>query len=400
MSALNEKIQKIQPSATLKITALAKKMQKQGEDVISFGAGEPDFDTPDFIKEAAIQSLNNGKTKYTPASGLEELKSAVVNKLRNENNLEYSIENIVISCGAKHSIYNIMQVMINPGDEVILFSPYWVSYFEQIKLADGVPVVVDTLKNEFRINFEELEQKISSKTKLVIINSPQNPTGAVYSEEELNRLAGLALKHENIYIISDEIYEKLIYDGQEFYSIARTSNGINLKHRLIIVNGVSKTYAMTGWRIGYLAAPAEIAKAVGTLQSHSTSNPTSFCQYASITALNSDPENVKDMIIKFEQRCNLIYELLNNIQDIKVIKPKGAFYIFPEITGILNKKYNGEEITDSVSFAEKLLEEKKVAVVPGAAFGCNNYIRLSFATSDDNIKNGIQRIKEFIECLA
>ena len=399
MSALNEKIQQIQPSATLKITAQAKKMQKQGEDVISFGAGEPDFDTPDFIKKSAIQSLNNGKTKYTPASGLEELKSAVVNKLRNENNMEYSTENIVISCGAKHSIYNILQVMIDPGDEVILFSPYWVSYFEQIKLANGIPVIIDTLKNEFKINFEELEQKISSKTKLIIVNSPQNPTGVVYSEEELDRLAGLVLKNENIYILSDEIYEKLIYDGLKFCSIAGTSNGMNLKDRIIIINGVSKTYAMTGWRIGYLAAPAEIVKGVSILQSHSTSNPTTFCQYGAITALSSDPENVKGMIAKFEQRCTLIYKLLNDIQGFKVIKPNGAFYIFPEITGILNKKYNGAEITDSVSFAEILLKEKKAAVVPGAAFGCNNYIRLSFATSDENIKNGIQRIKEFIESL-
>lgn len=265
MSALNERIKKIQPSATLKITALAKKMKKEGQDVISFGAGEPDFDTPGFIKEAAIKSINNGDTKYTPASasGLDELKAAVVNKFLNDSSLQYSPENIIISCGAKHSIYNILQVMLNPGDEVIIFSPYWVSYLEQIKLASGIPVIVDTIKTDFKINFDELEEKISSKTKLIIINSPQNPSGVVYPEDELNKLADLLLKHENIYILSDEIYERLIYDGQKQISIATVNPEI--KERVIIVNGVSKTYAMTGWRIGYLAAPPEIARAIGIL---------------------------------------------------------------------------------------------------------------------------------------
>ena len=395
---LNKKIKQIQPSATLKITAMAKKMKKEGLDVISFGAGEPDYDTPQYIKDAAIKSINNGETKYTPASGTDELKSAVVEKLQKENNLQYANENIIISCGAKHSIYNIIQVIINDGDEVILFAPYWVSYIEQIRLAGGTPVIVDTTVTDFKLNLEELKKKISKKTKLIIINSPQNPSGVVYSKEELTGLAKILKEHEEIVIISDEIYEKLIYSGLSHYSIAQID--ASLKERLILVNGLSKTYSMTGWRIGYLAAPVEVAKAVSTLQSHSTSNPTTFCQKASVTAMKTDSDDVKKMIVHFEKRRDLIYGLLNEINGFEVIKPEGSFYIFPKISMTFNKKYNGKEITDSTSFAQVLLEEKNVAVVPGVAFGCDNYIRLSFATSDENIKNGVQRIKEFTEGLS
>ena len=394
MTALNKKIQQITPSVTLKITAAAKKMKKEGQDVVSFGAGEPDFDTPNFIKESAINSIKAGETKYTPATGLDDLKSAVVRKFKEDNDLEYSNENIIISCGAKHSIYNILQVMLDPGDEVILFCPYWVSYFEQVKLADGIPVIVDTIKTDFKINFPNLEEKINSKTKLIILNSPQNPSGVVYSEEELKKLGELLLKHEYIYIISDEIYEEIIYDGLKHQSIATLCP--SLKERVITVNGLSKSYAMTGWRIGYLAAPVQIAKAIGSLQSHSTSNPTTFCQTASVTALNTDSEETKEMIKHFSRRRDLIYNLLSDIEGIEVIKPEGSFYIFPEITGLLNKKYNTQEITGSAAFAEILLKEKKVAVVPGAAFGADQFIRLSFATSDENIKKGLERIKEFI----
>jgi len=397
MTALNKKIQQVKPSATLKITATAKKMKDEGCNVISFGAGEPDFDTPQYIKDAAIESLQNGDTKYTPASGLEELKKAVADKFKKDNGLDFGVENITISCGAKSSLFNIMQVMLNPGDEVIIFAPYWVTYLEQVKLADGIPIIVDTVKTNFKINFKELEQKISDKTKLIIINSPQNPSGVVYTEEELNRIAEIVLKNKNIYIISDEIYERLIYDGYTHISIAQTSNGRNLMDRIIIVHGVSKTYCMTGWRIGYIAAPVEIAKAVGTLQSHSTSNPTSFCQKATITALNTDTDEVEKMVSQFKRRRDLIYGLLNEIDGIKTNKPSGAFYIFPDISGVLNKSYNGQTITDSISFSEILLNKKQVAVVPGAPFGCNSFIRLCFAESDENIKTGIQRIKEFIE---
>lgn len=395
MSVLNQKIQSIQPSATLKITALAKKMKKEGEDVVSFGAGEPDFDTPQFIKDEAIKSINNGQTKYTPASGLDTLKTAVVNKLAKDNNLEYKNENIIISCGAKHSIFNLMQVILDPGDEVILFAPYWVSYIEQVRLAGGTPVIIDTTNNKFKLNLEELKNKITDKTKLIIINSPQNPTGVVYSEDELNAFADIIKSHDNIMIISDEIYEELIYDQKKHVSLATLQK--DLMDRIIVVNGVSKTYAMTGWRIGYIAAPVSIAKAVNILQSHSTSNPTTFCQTASIKALETDSEEVKNMLTHFQTRRDLIYNLLKEIDGIEVEKPEGAFYIFPNIKNVYNKKYNGQEITGSSSFAEILLKEKKTAVVPGVAFGADDYIRLSFATSEENINKGLARIKEFLE---
>ncbi len=394
---LSDRIKKVQPSATLKITAAAKKMKKEGLNVINFGAGEPDFDTPEYIKEAAINSIKKGDTKYTPASGMLELKNVVAEKIKKELNLDYTSENIIISVGAKHSLYNVMQAMVNPGDEVILFSPYWVSYKEQINLASGVPVYIDTTKTNFKINFDELESKITDRTKLILLNSPQNPTGVVYSKEDLERLAEIVLKHDNLYVISDEIYDKLIYDGKKHFSIAQVSEEI--KDRTIIINGVSKTYAMTGWRIGYLAARKEIAKAVGNLQSHSTSNPTSFCQVASITALSEEKDEIKKMIEKFEERRNLIYSLLQDIEGIKVEKPEGAFYIFPDISAFFGKEYEGAEIKDSFTFAEVLLEKKHTAVVPGVAFGADAFIRLSFATSDDDIKEGVKRIKEFIENL-
>ncbi len=394
---LSERIKKVQPSATLKITAAAKKMKKEGLNVVNFGAGEPDFDTPDYIKQSAINSIERGETKYTPASGMPELKNVVVKKIKDSLGLDYAAENIIISVGAKHALFNIMQAMVNPGDEVILFSPYWVSYKEQVNLASGEPVYVDTSKNNFRIDFSDLEDKITDKTKIILLNSPQNPTGVVYSKDELEQLANIVLKHNNLYIISDEIYDRLIYDGKKHYSIAQISDEI--KDRTIIINGVSKTYAMTGWRIGYLAAPKEIAKAVGNLQSHSTSNPTSFCQVASITALSEEREEIGNMIRKFEERRNLIYELVSEIDGIKVTKPEGAFYIFPDISSMYGKKYNDMKIDGSLSFAEILLKEKHTAVVPGVAFGADDFIRLSFATSDEDIKEGVRRIKDFVENL-
>jgi len=393
---LNEKIKKIPPSATLKITALAKQMIKQGEDVVNFGAGEPDFDTPNNIKQKAIESIKDGLTKYTPASGIPELKSAIVKKFKEEYNLDFSLENVCINCGAKHSLFNVMQVMLNPGDEVILFAPYWVSYLEQVKLADGVPVIVDTIKSDFKINFEELEKKITNKTKLIIINSPQNPTGVVYSYDELNKLAEIVSKYDNLYIISDEIYEKIIFDNEKFINISSTENGKKILNKILIVNGVSKSYAMTGWRIGYIVGPAEVIKAISILQSHSTSNPTTFCQTASIVALESDENDIIKRCKIFEKRRDLIYNLLSEIKGLKIFKTKGTFYIFPDLSTIINKKYNEIQITDSVVFAELLLKNKKVAVIPGVAFSAPNFIRLSFATSEENIKKGIKRIKEFI----
>ncbi len=285
--------------------------------------------------------------------------------------------------------------MINPGDEVIILAPYWVSYIEQIKLAEGVPIVVDTVSTDFKINFNELKSKISPKTRLIIINSPQNPSGVVYTQEELKSLADLVLQYKNVYVLSDEIYEKLIFDNLQHVSLAQINEEI--KERTIIVNGLSKTYSMTGWRIGYLVAPEIMAKAIGTLQSHSTSNPTTFCQTASVTAIEQHSKEVDEMIDVFKKRRDYIYQLLSEIKGFQTIKPQGAFYIYPNINGIIGKKYKGHPITDDLSFAEILLKEKKVALVPGSGFGTKNFIRLSFATSEKNIEKGLVRIKEFVE---
>ncbi len=397
MDILSERIKQVNPSATLQISAKAKAMKKQGLDVISFGAGEPDFDTPEYIKNAAIESIKKGETKYTPASGINELKSAIVEKLKRDNNLEYTEENIVVSCGAKHSIYNVIQVLINPGDEVIIFSPYWVSYPEQIKLASGVPVVVNTEDNKFRIDIEKLKEKITSKTKLIIINSPQNPSGCVYDKQTIEKLAEIVLNQKNLFILSDEIYEKIIFDNKKHISIAQL--GDELKKRTILINGMSKTYAMTGWRIGYLAAEKEIASAVSKLQSQSTSNPTTFCQTASIVGLKELSAEVENMLNAFAERRNIIYNCLASIEGIELVKPEGAFYIFPKISYYYGKKIDNTIIDSSIKFAEMLLEKAKVAVVPGSAFGCDEFIRLSFATSVENIKEGINRIKYFLKNL-
>jgi aspartate aminotransferase len=395
MGLLNNKIQTIAPSITLKIDAMAKKMKAEGQDIVSFGAGEPDFDTPDFIKEKAIASIRAGETKYTDASGTPALKAAVAAKLKKENGLEYAPSQIVVSCGAKHSLYNILQVLLDPGDEVIIFSPFWVSYLEHVKLADGKPVLVDTTAAHFRIDFKELKKKLTPKAKLIIINSPQNPTGVVYPREDLEQLANLILEQPGLMVLSDEIYEKLIFGQEKHFSIAQL--GADIKERTILVNGLSKTYAMTGWRIGYMAGPEEVARAVSTLQSHSTSNPTTFCQTASITALEHGTEEIAPMIAEFAKRRDLIHSLLSGIPGFKTQKPEGAFYIFPDISGITKKRHKGLPVTDDLVFCEILLKEKKVAVVPGSAFGARNHIRLSFATSEKNIETGISRIKEFVQ---
>jgi len=397
MGILSARISEVKPSATLQISAKAKAMKKQGIDVIIFSAGEPDFDTPEYIKNAAIESIKRGDTKYTPASGIVELKTAIVEKLKKEYNLEYSEENIIISCGAKHSIYNVIQVLVNPGDEVIIFSPYWVSYLAQIKLASGIPVVVNTENNDFKIDIEKLKEKISPKTKLIIINSPQNPSGCIYDKETLEKLAEIVLNYENLFIISDEIYEKIIFDNRRHISIAQL--GDEIKKRTILINGMSKTYAMTGWRIGYLAAEKEIAAAVSKLQSQSTSNPTTFCQTASVVALKETSEEVDKMLKAFAERREIIYNELSSIEGIEVKKPEGAFYIFPKISFYYGKKSDDITIDSSMKFAEVLLDKAKVAVVPGGAFGCDEFIRLSFATSIENIKEGINRIKEFLKTL-
>lgn len=363
-------------------------MQAEGKNVISFGAGEPDFDTPRAIRKAAEQALRDGHTRYTPESGIQPLRAAIAEKLKRENNIEYEADEIVVSCGAKHSIYNTIQVLIDDGDEAILPSPYWLSYPEMVTLAGGKAVALATTEeSEFKITPAELERAITPRTKLFILNSPSNPTGAVYTEAELRAIAEV-LRPRNIFIISDEIYEKLIYDGIKHFSIASIDNEIRSK--TVTVNGHSKTYAMTGWRIGYLAAPREIAKAVSTLQSHSTSNPTSFAQYGALEAFKLSNEDIEKFRKKFERRRNLIFRLAKKVPRLATFKPSGAFYLFCDIsdTGL-----------GSIQFSERLLEEKHVAVVPGIVFGSDKHIRLSFATSEDLIKEGIERIAEWMRTL-
>jgi len=385
---LTKRIQDVSPSITLAITSKAKAMIKQGIDVVSFGAGEPDFDTPSHIKDAAKKALDEGMTKYTPASGTIELKQAVCDKLKNENMLEYQSANIVISCGAKHSLYNIMQVVCEEGDEVIIAAPYWVSYPEMVKLAGGTPVIINTAEeNRFLLQPEQLETAITNKTKAIIINSPANPTGSMYSKEQLKQIAEISIEH-GLLIISDEIYEKITYDGKTSAAIASFSNEV--KKNTITVNGFSKTYSMTGWRLGYLAAEEEIASAVGKLQSQSTSNPTSFAQAGAITALTSSQDCVAEMLKAFDQRRKYIVRRLNDIDGISCLLPDGAFYVFPNIS-----KFG----IDSVAFCGKLLDQAKVAAVPGAGFGSDANIRLSYATSMEQIQKGLDRIEEFVKKL-
>ena len=391
---LAERVKKLSPSPTLGITAKAKKMQKEGSPVISFGAGEPDFDTPENIKLAAIDSIKSGFTKYTPSSGIEELKEAIIEKLRKENDLYYKPSEIVVSCGAKHAIFNAIMVLCNPQDEVIIISPYWVSYEEMVKLAEGIPVIVKTnFEDKFKLNIKKLEEKITKRTKIIILNSPSNPAGITLDEKTVKEIARIA-KENNIYVISDEIYEKIIYDNNKNYSIAK-----EIRDLTILINGVSKTYSMTGWRIGYSAAPEKISYYISNLQDHSTSNPASISQKAALEAIKGTQEDVKKMLKEFERRRKFIVSALNEIKGIECFLPEGAFYVFPKVSYYFGKKYNGKVIENSLDLTEYLLIEAKVAVVPGIAFGEDNCIRLSFATSMENIKEGVKRIKETLQRL-
>lgn len=391
---LAARAKQISPSPTLSIDAQAKKMIAAGEKVINFGAGEPDFDTPEHIKQAAVEALRKGMTKYTPVGGTPALKEAIVHKLKTDNGLDYAPEQIVVSCGAKHSLYNAISVLCDPGDEIILPAPYWVSYLEQIKLAGGRPVIVQTrAENGFKLTVEELEAVVSPRTRMMILNSPGNPTGAVYSREELTAL-GEVLRQKGVVIISDEIYEKLIYDGLEHVSIAAL--GPDLKELTVVINGVSKAYAMTGWRIGYAAAPAPVAKAMTDLQSHSTSNPASIAQAASAAALTGTQEPLRAMVAEFNRRRDYMLERLLAVPGVWCFKPGGAFYLFPSIEGIIGRAYRGKTIGSASDLAAILLEEAKVAVVPGVAFGDDRCLRLSYATSMEDIKEGLDRIGEVL----
>ncbi|MCL5781462.1 MAG: pyridoxal phosphate-dependent aminotransferase [Firmicutes bacterium] len=391
---LSERAVGISPSPTLAIDAKAKQMKASGIKVISFGVGEPDFDTPDNIKEAAIEAIQAGETRYTPAGGTLKLKQAIVDKFQRENGLEYQTNQIVVSVGAKHSLYNAFQVLCQPGDEVILPAPYWVSYLEQIKLAGAAAVVVQTREeNGFKLTPRELKEAITPRSRVFLLNSPSNPTGGVYTRDELAALGEILLQH-NITVISDEIYEKLLYDGLEHVSIASISP--SLKENTVVINGVSKAYAMTGWRIGYAAAPTSVAKAMADLQSHSTSNPTSIAQAASVAALNGPQDAVDAMVVEFEKRRNYMLERINAIPGVTCPKPGGAFYLYPNVSAYFGKSYQGKPVNNATDLANLLLEVAEVAVVPGIAFGGDDFIRLSYATSMENIKEGLDRIEKLL----
>jgi aspartate aminotransferase len=391
---LSKKAGNIDPSITLAITAKANELKSQGIDVVSFGAGEPDFNTPENIIQAAIKAMHDGKTKYTPAGGLLELKQTICNKFKNDNNLEYKPSQITISTGAKQCLANVFMAILNPEDEVLIPVPYWVSYPELVKLAEGVPVFVETSKeNNYKYTISDLEKAITDKTKAILINSPNNPTGTIYHEEELLEIANFAKKH-NLLIISDEIYEKLIYDGEKHISIAALNE--DAYERTVVINGVSKTYAMTGWRLGYVASSEKITKLMTSIQSHMTGNANAIAQYAAIEALNGPVEDLNNMIKEFENRRNFMICKLEKLNEISIIKPSGAFYIMVNIGAYLNTTFKEQTINDSMDFAKVLLEEEKVAVIPGAGFGLDNYIRLSYATSMDIIENGIDRISTFL----
>jgi aspartate aminotransferase len=388
---LAKRVDALTPSSTLAITAKAKELKAQGHDVIGLGAGEPDFNTPQYIIDAAVKSMEEGHTKYTPAAGLPSLKKAVIDKLSQDQKLEYSADQIFVGTGAKHVLYTLFQALLDEGDEVIIPTPYWVSYPEQVKLASGEPVYVTGHEESgFKLTPEQLDSAITSKTRALILNSPSNPTGAMYSKEELQALGEVALKH-NLLIVSDEIYEKLIYDGATHTSIAEVSP--ELKVQTIIINGVSKSHSMTGWRIGYAAGDATLIKAMTNLASHSTSNPTTSAQYGAIAAYTEDDGSVETMRQAFEERLNAAYEKLIQIPGVTCVKPKGAFYLFPNV----RKTVEACGYTDVDAWVEALLEEEKVALVPGSGFGAPDNVRLSYATSLDQFLAALERIERFVQ---
>lgn len=398
MAVISRRAASVSPSPTLAITAKAKAMQAEGIDVVSFGAGEPDFDTPQFIKDAAVKSLESGFTKYTPTSGTPDLKKAICDKLQRENGLEYKPNQIIVSLGAKHSIYNAVLATVNPGDEVILPAPYWVSYPEIIGMAEGKAVCIETDESTgFTVPIDTLRAAITPKTKMLILNSPSNPTGGVYDRKQIEQIAELAVE-KGFYVLSDEIYEKIIYDGREHVSIA--SFGDEIKKLTITINGFSKAFSMTGWRLGYAAAEKDIVEAMEAIQSHSASNLVSFTQPAAVAALNGPREVVDSMVEEFDKRRKHIVNRLNSIMGITCAMPGGAFYVFPNVSGLYGKLFAGKPITTSDEFADYLLAEAKVAIVPGSGFGADKYVRLSYATSMANIDKGLDRIAEAVAKLS
>jgi aspartate aminotransferase len=394
---LSGRAKSLKPSPTLAINAKAKAMQAQGIRVVSFGAGEPDFDTPGNIKKFAIKAIEEGFTKYTAVGGIDELKDAVIQKFQRDNQVTYKRSQILVSCGGKHSFYNLAQALFDRGDEVIIPAPYWVSYPPMVALAEATPVILETKEeNGFKITPGDLKRVVTSKTKALIINSPSNPTGTAYTKGELEKIAEMAISH-GFFVISDEIYEKIVYDGFECRSIA--SLGEEIKSRTIIVHGVAKTYAMTGWRIGYAAGPEEIISAMTNIQSQSTSNPTSISQKASVEALIGPQEEVNKMVSAFAQRRNYIVDRLNEIPGVSCFKPTGAFYVFPNFSEYYGKAFHGKKISNSTELADYFLDVAKVAVVPGVEFGADPFERLSYATSMEDIREGVDQIEESLRKL-
>jgi len=394
MSIVSNSLKRIKPSPTIAVTSKAREMRAAGKDVIGLGAGEPDFDTPDNIKEAAIQAIKKGDTKYTAVDGTPALKKAIKQKFSRENNLAYELDEISVGTGGKQVLYNAFMATLNPGDEVIIPAPYWVSYPDMVLLAGGKPKIVKcSEKNEFKITPTELKKAISKKTKWLIINSPSNPTGSCYTKEEIEELSKILIKNKKIFILSDDIYEHITYDGFEFFTIAQIKA---LKDRTLTMNGVSKSYSMTGWRIGYGAGPKDIIKAMAKIQSQSTTNPSSISQAAAVEALNGTQDFIKTRSESFKERRDFVVENLNNIEGLSCLKPNGAFYVFPNCKKLLGKK---TKLKTDKDFVEKLLEKSEVAVVQGSAFGLDGYFRISYATSMDNLKKALERIKSFCESL-
>ena len=404
MSKLNtliaERMSLIKPSPTMAVTKMAAEMKAAGKDIIGLGAGEPDFDTPDHIKDAAIEAVKNGETKYTAVDGTPALKKAIKKKFFKDNNIEYNLDEIIVSVGGKQVLYNALMSSINPGDEVIIPSPFWVSYPDMVSLAGGVPIIVEGKeKNNFKIQIDDIRDKISKKTKWIIINSPSNPTGSSYSQEELRDIGNLLLEYENIFVMSDDIYEKIIYDGFKFFSLAEVVP--ELKDRILTVNGVSKAYAMTGWRIGYAGGPKHLITAMSKLQSQSTSNPCSISQAAALAALEGPEEFLLERNDRFKTRRDMVVKMLNECDGLSCIKPSGAFYVYPSCSGIIGKSSKqGKLIENSIDFSSYLLESVGVAVVPGSAFGADPFFRISYATSDSILEEACNRIKKACEQLS
>ena len=395
MISISDKSKQVTPSSTLALTAKINAMVADGLDVVKFGAGEPDFDTPDHIKSAAVEALNQGFTKYTPVAGITELREAIVDKFERDNGLSYESNQDIVSCGAKHTIYNILQAICNPGDEIIFAAPYWVSYIEMVKLADATPIVINTTPDQnFALTPDQIKSAVTEKTKAIIICSPSNPTGTTYSTESLQMIAELAVEHQ-FYLISDEIYEALLYDGAKHRSLA--SFGDAVKSLTFVVNGVSKAYSMTGWRIGYTAGPEDAIKAMSKIQSHSTSNPTSIAQKAALAAITGSQEPVVEMVKAFQKRRDLICQRLDDIDGVEYVRPQGAFYIFPDFSPHYGRTINGHSINSSQELATYFLDEAKVGAVPGDGFGADNHMRFSFATSEIEINRGLDRIQKALE---